>query len=223
MSRLGVLSLALTVCLTAAVPAAAQTANRPQPAPRPATSVRVFADLGYTTFTAADSFEATLGSPGGPIVGAGAEVVLPQKIFVNLRFSRFTGDGERVFINNSETFGLGIPMTVKVTPVLLSAGYRFGTTRSMLIPYAGGGIGWYKYEETSDFAEAGEDVSERFTGYHLLGGAEYRLSRLFAVAGEAQWAAVPDALGDNPNSASGAFGESDLGGFTVRVKFVVGM
>jgi opacity protein-like surface antigen len=215
-------SLAVIMCLAGAGQAAAQTSPRPQPAPRAATSVRAFADLGYTTFTAADSFEATLGSSGGLVVGGGAEVVLPQRIFVGVRFGRFTGDGERVFVNNGETFGLGIPMTVKVTPLLLSAGYRFGTTRSTVIPYAGGGIGWHRYEETSDFADAGEDVTDTFTGYHLLGGAEYRVSRLLGIAGEAEWAGVPNALGDNPNSASAAFDESDLGGFTLRVKFVIG-
>jgi hypothetical protein len=48
------------------------------------------------------------------------------------------------------------------------------------------------------------------------------LSRLFGVSGEIEWSIVPDALGQDPNSASAAFNETDLGGATVRVKFVVG-
>jgi opacity protein-like surface antigen len=213
----------------AALDAAAQARQpqrppaRPQPAPaRAATSLRAFGDLGVTLFTATDSFEATLGSASGAVFGGGAEVVLPQRIFAGVRFSRFSADGERVFVHNGTTFPLGIPMAVKITPILLSGGYRFGTPRSKLLPYVGGGIGWYRYEETSDFASGDDDVNDTFQGYHVLGGAEYRLSRLLGIAGEAQWATVPDALGQNPVSASAAFGDTDLGGATVRVKIVIG-
>ena len=219
--------VALLLVVAAATGAAAQARPQPArpapaPAPAPATSVRAFADFGYTTFTAADSFEATLGSAAGAVFGGGAEVVLPQRIFFGVRVSRFQAEGERVFVDNGERFGLGIPMRVSITPLLVSAGYRFGGPRSIVYPYVGGGIGWHKYEETSDFAEADEDVSEVFTGYHVLGGAEYRVSRLVGIAGEAEWATVPDALGQNALSVSAAFDETDLGGFSVRVKLVIG-
>lgn len=206
MSR--ILTTVLLVLLISAADAAAQ--------------VRVFGDVGYTAFTASESFDATLGSSSAMVFGGGGEVMLPQKIFVGVRLSRFQAEGERVFVFNGERFALGIPMTVKVTPLLLSAGYRFGNSRSAVLPYVGGGIGWHKYEETSDFADTGENVNETFTGYHVLGGAEFRLSRLLGVAGEAEWTTVPDALGKNPNSISAAFGDTNLGGFTVRVKLVVG-
>ena len=88
--------------------------------------------------------------------------------------------------------------------------------------YVGGGVGWHTYSETADFAADDDDVSERFTGYHLLGGAEFRLSRWLGLAGEGQWTTVPDALGANANSVSGVFEETDLGGVTFRVKLVVG-
>ena len=222
MMRAGMLAAVLT--LTCTVNAAAQP-RRPQPPPapaRPTISVRGFGDLGITRFTAAESFEATLGSAIGTVFGAGAEIVLPQRIFFGVRVSRFQADGERAFVNDGERFSLGIPMKVTITPLLISAGYRFGTPRSPVYPYIGGGIGWHRYEETSDFAEAGEDVSDVFTGYHLLGGAEYRLARLIGIAGEAEWATVPDALGQSPTSISADLDESDLGGFTVRVKIVIG-
>jgi hypothetical protein len=41
-----------------------------------------------------------------------------------------------------------------------------------------------------------------------------------ALAGEAQWTAVPKALGETGLSA--AFGEDDLGGTTFRFKLIVG-
>ncbi len=207
----------------AQAPQPARPPARPQPAPvRATTSVRGFADIGFTSFTATESFEATLGSATGSMFGGGAEVVLPQNIFFGVRVSRFTAEGERVFVSGGQTFQLGIPMTVTVTPVLLTGGLRFGTPRSRLVPYVGGGIGWHRYQETSDFAEGDDDVNETFQGYHVLGGAEYRISRFLGVAGEAQWATVPDGLGQNPLSASAAFGDTDLGGFTVRVKVVLG-
>jgi opacity protein-like surface antigen len=213
MTRMHIWALLLAI-LAGATEAAAQA--------QPTTTVRGFGDFGYTTFAASESFTATLGAAAGAVFGAGGEVVLPQRIFFGVRVSRFKADGERVFISDGERFGLGIPMTVTIRPILLSAGYRFGGPRATIHPYVGGGIGWHRYQETSEFAEAGEDVDEVFRGYHVLGGAEYRVARLLGIAGEAQWATVPDALGQNPSGVSAAFDETDLGGFTVRVKVVVG-
>jgi opacity protein-like surface antigen len=183
---------------------------------------RGFGDVGGTRFTASQSFDALLGTHSGFEFGGGVETVLPSGIFVNLRASRFQKDGTRVFVLNDEVFDLGIPTTVKVTPVQVTGGYRFKVGRRTIVPYLGGGVGWFRYSETSEFAEAGEDVSDTFTGYHFLGGAEWRMSRSIGVSGEAEWSTVPDALGQNPSGASAAFNETDLGGVTFRVKIVVG-
>ena len=192
-----------------------------RPAPRQPLASRGFGDLGIIRFAAADAFEATLGSPSGVSFGGGVEVVLPQQWFVGLRLSHFDKSGERVFVQDNEAFPLGIDMEVAITPIEVSAGYRFrGRTRN-LIPYLGGGIGWHRYTETSDFADAAENVTETFTGYHVLGGAEFRMGRMFAIAGEGQWTTIPDAL-SGVSSAADAFGESNLGGFGFRVRFVVG-
>jgi opacity protein-like surface antigen len=182
---------------------------------------RGFGDLGSTTFTAAKSFDAVLGSKGGLVFGGGVEAVLPQRVFVNVRASRFREVGQRVFLFNGEQFNLGIPATITVTPVELTGGYRFDFGRR-LVPYGGAGLGWHRYEETSQFADADENLDARFTGYHVVGGAEFRLARWIGAAGEVQWATVPDALGDDPNSVSREFDESDLGGVTFRLKIVVG-
>jgi hypothetical protein len=130
-----------------------------------------------------------------------------------------------------QTFDLGIPTTVTVTPIELSAGFRFGDgrvgrrpgpARQRLIPYIGGGIGWHRYEETSSFAADGDNVKLQKIGYQVLGGAEYRLNGWLGLAGEAEWAMVPDALGQEPNSVSAEFKETDLGGGSFRVKIVIG-
>jgi opacity protein-like surface antigen len=184
-------------------------------------SIRGFGDVGLTRFAAADTFKATLGSSTGGFFGGGVEVVLAQRFFFNLRISRLQKTGERVFVDGDEVFPLGIELKVGLRPVEVSGGYRF-RSRGNVIPFVGGGVGWHRYSEESDFAQAGEDVNETFTGYHALGGVEYRLSRWFGAAGEAQWTTIRDALGSGLTSASEVYGESNLGGFGVRVRFVVG-
>jgi hypothetical protein len=184
--------------------------------------VRGFGDVGGTRFAAAKSFDAVLSTHSGVVFGGGVEAVLASGIFVNLRASRFQKDGTRVFVLNDHVFDLGIPTTVRVTPIQVTGGYRFKVGRRQLVPYLGGGVGWFRYSETSEFADAGEDVDDTFTGYHLLGGAEWRMSRIIGVAGEAEWSSVRDALGQNPGAVSEAFGETDLGGVTFRIKVVVG-
>jgi hypothetical protein len=211
----------MAMCCAFATPAEAQTF-----------SIRGVAEVGVRTFTASDSFKAILGTASGPIFGGGVEATLPHHLFVSLRASRFRKTGERVFLFEGQQFDLGIPTTITITPVELSGGYRFERRRPArgrvparavrLIPYVGGGVGWHRYEETSEFATDAENVSERNIGYQLLGGAEYRLNRWLGVAGEAGWATVPDALGQDPNGVSAAFKETDLGGGSFRVKVVIG-
>jgi hypothetical protein len=222
------MSAGVLLCGIAFVPNGAGAQQRPTAAPRPAsqsqTSIRGFGDVGATLFSAADTFDAVLGSPTGIFFGGGVEVVLPQRVFFNVRVSRFQKSGERVFVLDDEVFPLGIDLKASITPVEVTAGYRFqprGSARSV-IPYVGGGVGWHRYSETSDFADADEDVSDTFQGYHVLGGVEFRLGRLFAISGEGQWTTVPDALGSGLSSASEAFGETNLGGLGFRIRFVVG-
>ena len=181
-----------------------------------------FADIGVTLFTARESFEAALGSSTGVVLGGGGGVVLPQNIFVDVRASRFTEEGSRVIAVDGEVFDLGIPNTITITPVEVTGGYRFGRTRDSVRPYAGGGISWYRYQESDAFATVDEAVDETFTGFHLLGGAEFRLHRFFGVAGEIAWSRIPDALGQQPTSLGAGFGETDLGGTTFRIKLVIG-
>lgn len=183
--------------------------------------IRGFADIGSRTFTASDSFNAILGKDGGVVFGGGVEATLPRGLFVNFRASRFRAQGERVFIFNDEQFDLGIPTTITVTPLELTGGYRFPFW-SRIVPYAGLGVGWHKYTETSEFATDSEDVQAQHTGLHLLGGVEYGVVRWIAAAGELQWANVPDALGEDPNGVAAHFGEDTIGGITFRIKVVVG-
>jgi len=208
-------------------PAYAQA--KPQPrtsttSARPSRSVNIggYAMFGRISFTAADSFEAILGESTGPIFGGGARVGLPWGgLFVDVGAWRFHDKGERAFVFNNEVISLGIPVDVKVTPIEISAGWRFRFRRMpKFIPYAAGGFTSMKYEETSDFATPAENADETFNGYHLLGGAEYKITRWLGVAGEASWTTVPDSIGQS--GVSDAFNETDLGGTTLRFKITVG-
>ena len=184
-------------------------------------SLRGFGDVGWTTFAAKQSFAAVLGSETGRLFGGGVDVVLARRVFVTLRASRFRDVGQRVFLFDGMQFDLGIPTTITVTPLALTAGYRLDRDWR-LVPYGGAGISQHRYTETSAFAETSENVDDRVTGYHVLGGVELRLTQWLGTALEAQWSTVPDALGGDANSVSHAFDESDLGGVTMRLKVVVG-
>jgi hypothetical protein len=191
-------------------------------------SMRGFADAGLTVFTATQSFKAILGSPAGAVVGGGVEVGLARNVFLSLAASRFSRTGERVFVFQNQVFKLNVPDTITVTPLQLSAGYRFRgrpttgvTSPARFTPYAGGGIGWYRLSETSADSTS-DDETTTHAGYHVLAGVETPIRRWMAAAVEAQWASVPNAFGDSAASVARLYDEHDLGGFTLSVRIIVG-
>jgi hypothetical protein len=202
------------VSTPAAAPAASTEPSSSSPR---AVAVRGFGQFGYTSFAAADSFSAVLGDSGGLMLGAGAEVRFAGGLFVSGAFERFNKVGQRAFVFDGEVYQLGITNTVTVAPLTVSAGWRF--EKSFLTPYGGGGFGRVGYKEFSDFAEDDENVDETYSSYHVLGGVELR-NGWVATAFEAQYTQVPDALG--AGGVSAAFHEDNLGGFTMRVKVLVG-
>jgi opacity protein-like surface antigen len=232
--------LAIVLFTLASMPAFAQT--KPTPAPRTTTQakatqsnpnrigVRGFATLGSIIFAAEDSFDAILDAHSGLVFGGGVQVLLRWGIYAEVAASRFQRDGERAFVgSDGEVFPLGIPTEITMTPLEITGGWRYRhCPRAMrmrgcepkLIPYAGGGFSSYKYSETSEFSNSSEDVDDRFSGFHLVGGADYRVARLIAFGGEILWASIPDALGSG--GVSDVFGEDNLGGLTLRVKISIG-
>jgi hypothetical protein len=204
-------------------PASAQAKPRPA-ATRPSRGIDVggYAMFGRINFAAVDSFDAILGEPSGPIFGGGARVGLPLGgLFIDVGAWRFRADGERAFVSGSEVVPLGIPVEITITPIEFSAGWRFTIPRMQrLIPYVAGGFTSMRYEETSEFATPEENVDDTFSGYHLMGGAEYKITRWLGVAGEASWTTVPDSIGQGGVSES--FNETDLGGTSFRFKITIG-
>lgn len=202
-----------------------------QTGPRETIGVRGFVTVGNFSARAADTFDAVLGSNAGLIVGGGAHVLLPRGFYVEASASRFTGEGERVFVGaDQEIFPLGIPLEVTLTPLEITGGWRYRhcprpkgrpvVCRPSVIPYVGGGFSSYRYQETSDQSIAEDDVDERFAGFHLLGGVEYRAMTWVTVGGELAWSSIADALGEGGVSA--AFNETDLGGISIRLKVSIG-
>jgi opacity protein-like surface antigen len=183
--------------------------------------IKGYGMIGAMNFSASESFDAVFGSSSGTIFGGGAEVGLPWGgLYVGFGASRFSKDGERVFVSGSEVFPLGIPLTVKITPIEITGGWRFKNLGPRFVPYAGGGWSSFAYEETSEFANADENVDERFNGWHVLGGAEFKVTPWLGVGGEIVFSSIPDALG--AGGVSEAFDESNLGGTSYRLKISVG-
>ena len=191
--------------------------------------LRGFGDAGATIFSATQSFKAILGRPSGPIFGGGIELIQPPHWFLSVAASRFRRSGHRVFVFEDQVFPLNVPAEITVTPLELTFGYRFASSRPRarttvraVVPYVGGGIGRHRFEETSAHSTEGDDVRQTSTGYHMLGGVEIPVTSWLAAAPEAQWTSVPNALGKDLHGVSDVYDEHNLGGITLRVKVVVG-
>jgi len=182
-------------------------------------TVRGFGDAGYMVFTSTDSFKAILGQSSGPVYGGGIEFGEKQ-FFLSLGARRFRREGHRVFVFEKQVFPLNVKDTVTVTPVDLTFGYRFRSHG--LVPFAGGGVSWSRFTETSEHATDAENVKHTYTGGHLMGGAEVPLQRWLAAAIDAQWSAVPNDFDEAPTSVAKLYDEHDLGGFTVRARIIIG-
>lgn len=213
--RLAVASAPITLLLLSPFDASAQVARAP-------VSIEGYAMFGRINFSAAESFDAIVGESSGPIPGGGVRIGLGLGgLFFDVGAWRFRADGERVFVANDTVFPLGIPVTITVRPLEISGGWRFRLRRvPKLIPYVAGGITSMHYEETSEFSTSMENTNAFFNGYHVLGGAQYKITRWLGVAGEASWTTVPDALGEG--GVSDVFNETDLGGTTFRFKITIG-
>jgi opacity protein-like surface antigen len=168
---------------------------------------------------AKETFEAVFGQALQPFWGGGVQVALRSGFYVEVGASRFKKTGERAFVFNGQAFPLGIPLTASITPLEVSAGYRFKVS-PRLLPYAGAGLARYAYTETSGFSDTSEDVDATHIGYLVLGGVEFRAHRWVGVGIDVAYTQVTGILGSG--GISKEFGEDNLGGTAVRVKVMVG-
>jgi opacity protein-like surface antigen len=214
------LTIAVLLTCATSLPLAAQTRRASSdPAEVPAISFKPFF-LATTEWLAANqTFDAVLGQSREPFWGGGVQVALRNGIYVEISASRFRKTGQRAFVFNGQTFPLGIPLTATITPLELTGGYRFRLW-PMVIPYAGIGISRYAYLETSDFADAADNVDTAHLGYLVVGGAEFRVHRWVGVGVDVQYTRVTGILGGGGISAE--LGENNLGGTALRLKVMVG-
>lgn len=193
--------------------------GRPAASGRGRFMVRAFGRAGGTLFTARDTFDTILGRRMDSVYGGGGQIVLPIGMFVEVNVDRFRHAGTLALGSGNQVFRLATPTRVTLTPIQVTGGHRIENS-SNVASYVGGGVGWYTLEEDSPFTSGADPVSKRSLGYHIRGGAELNVVRWLWVAGEAQWAMVPKALGDTGVSA--IFEEKDLGGTTFSVKLIFG-
>ena len=213
----------VTACLLVllvSAPVAAQPNADSFDEPFPA-SIRAFFLATDQSFAAKTTFKAAFGKSVEPFFGGGLQVALRNGLFVEVGFSRFKKTGQLAFVNNGQTFQLGIPLTATITPLELSAGYRFGASgSSRFIPYAAAGVGRYAYREAADFAIDGDNADTHHVGYLAAGGVEVRVHRWIGLAVDAQYTHVTGILG--AGGVSKDAGESDLGGIAGRFKILIG-
>ena len=203
----------LLLGLTLAAPAVAQD--------EPSLSIRPFFLVTDQSFAAVDTFDAAFGKTYFPFFGGGGQVVFKGTYFVEITASRFQENGERSYFSGGKAFKLGIPLTATITPFEVTGGYRFRLpTLPRVRPYVAAGFGSYGYQETSSFADAGDNVDTRHAGFVVNGGAEFRLHRWIGVAVDVQYTHIPGILGTG--GVSQQTGESDLGGVAARFKAIVG-
>jgi hypothetical protein len=196
------------------------TADQAQTARPPGrTMLRAFGQVSGVLFAARESFEALLEDPFGPMFGGGAQIVFGNGVFLQASYDRFNKDGARVVASGDQIFSLGTPVTVTLTPIQATLGYRM-TGNQTLATYFGGGAGVYRYREESPSPSGDETIDENHVGYHLLFGVEFPLAPWVSLAGEAQWAGVPNSIGEA--GVSEIFGEDDLGGTSFRMKVIIG-
>jgi opacity protein-like surface antigen len=205
--KTGVLALVLTTC---AATASAQTSGL---------SFRPLVMFSEQQFAANDTFEAVFGQSHQSFWGGGLNMTQDGRYYFEVTASRFEQTGQRVFVDNGHAFPLNIPLTASITPVEFSAGYRFQSSKS-IIPYLGGGIGAYRYKESSQFSTADEDIDTTHAGFIVEAGLEFRLHRWVGVAADAHYTYIPGILGDA--GASKDFDEKSLGGIAARFKVIVG-
>jgi len=214
------LTIAILLTLATSLPLAAQTPRATSdPDDPPAVSVKPFVLATVEWMAARQTFDAVFGRSREPFWGGGVQVALRDGIYVEVGVSRFMKTGQRAIDFNGQAIPLGIPLTATITPLELTGGYRVRIW-PRVIPYGGVGLSRYRYVETSDFAQAGDNVDTAHVGYLVVGGAEFRLHRWVGVGVDAQYTRVTGILGSA--GLSQAFGEDNIGGTALRVKVMVG-
>jgi hypothetical protein len=216
------LVLLLTIAAPASIAAQPRTPPRARPAPvQPRIGFRGYVTFGTARLAANDTFEA-VAEPQSRAIAGGVQVTnIWKNAFADVGGSQLSLDGERVFVDNRRVFELGIPLEVTMRPLDIAGGWRLALMRRRIFPYVGAGFTYVHYEETSEFAGSGENVSESKAGPLVIGGVDVNVWRWLSAGGEFRWRRVRGILGERGVSAE--FGEDDAGGFNAGVRISVAL
>jgi hypothetical protein len=216
--RIAFASVAAAAALALASPARAQFVPQAGGA---STGVHVFGIVEGASMLAKESFDAVLADSVGstPVfAGAGVEATgLWKGVFARVTVTHTLTKGSRVFVDSGgKAFPLNIPLTIKMTPIEIGGGWRFGD--GAVRPYVGAAVLMQRYTETSEHATADENVESTDSGQTIFGGVQLGFG-LARVGLEALYRHVPDVIG--VAGVSEAYGETNLGGRVFRVTFGV--
>ena len=195
---------------TLAVPSAAHAG--------PPIGLQAFAAIDFNQFAASKTYNAIFGSSSIPGYGGGADITnIWKQVFIRVAVTRVSKTGSRVFVDSGQVYQLNQPAQLTLTPIEIGAGWRFVLKNPRLTPYAGGGalIESYKvvYSQSPDLNE-----SETFKGSIFFGGADFAITKVLFVGGEAQVRVLPNALQSSlASSVANAYNEKSGGGFTARL------
>jgi hypothetical protein len=187
--------------------------------PAAAGEIAIEAHAGYFDMASSNSASALFGSTGGPTFGGAVRYTFWRGAFVTAGARTFSKEGERVFVAtpNSVVQKLGFPLSVKLTPVLVQAGYRFRNGH-LLVPCVAAGVSITSYKEESDVAGEAFSTDSTKTGFVGSAGLEVGHGH-FRFGAEVGYSAVSDAVG--LGGVSKVYGEDDLGGIHAIGKLIV--
>jgi opacity protein-like surface antigen len=235
--RTTLLSLALISCIAA--PSAAQvgddqtakapqdqtkpvppqtTKPKPKPAPRLPLGFHMFGSFDMTSMSASSTFSSQTGSSSITGVGGGGEVLnVWRQLFVRFGISQSSVDGTRGYLLDDGFVSTQIPLKIGVRYVELAAGWRNYLGRSQRIAlYGGGGLTLGTVKQESPNAVASENSSATGKGSTIFAGLEYAILKNIVAGVEGQFRSVRGGVLGEDNTISGAFGEDNAGGSSVR-------
>jgi opacity protein-like surface antigen len=196
---------AIAVLAAAAVPAGAG-------------ELAIEAHAGYLDMTAGNSTSALFGSTGAGTFGGAVRYTFWRGAFLSAGARTLSKDGERVFVAspNSPVQKLGFPLSIRLTPIVLQAGYRIRDGH-LVVPYVAAGLSVMRFREESEVAGEAFDEERTKTGFLGAAGAEVGRGHV-RFGAEVGWSTVPDAIG--MGGVSKVYGEDDLGGLHAVGKLV---
>jgi hypothetical protein len=189
-------------------------------APARAQGFALNGQAGYFSLNSASkSANAVFGSAGGATYGGSLTYAFESGFYLEGGARYFSKTGQRVFVANPSgtVFPLGFPLKMRLVPIFLNVGYRFGG--GVIVPYVAVGGSVTSFHEESTVAGLTSSQDSTTGGGQVLAGLEFGKGHL-RLAGEAAYAFVPNTVGIG--GVSKVYGEKDLGGFSVVGKLILG-